>query len=272
MTDTLKLIILGLIEGFTEFLPVSSTGHLIIFGHIINFTGEVADVIEVSIQLGAILSVLVIYKDRFFSLLNFQSTNTSWSQGFSGKSGIFKLACVTAPALIIGFALHKVVKLLFEPLPVAIALIVGGVVMLLVENRKTKATVHTLEEISPQKCFLIGLCQCLALWPGISRSGSTIVGGMLLGLDRTVAAQFSFLAAVPVIFAATSYDLYKNLSLLGDSDFQLLIVGFIVSFLSAFFAIRFFLKLLQTWTLLPFAWYRIVLGVLIICFYSYVIN
>lgn len=260
MVDLLNAVILGIVEGLTEFIPVSSTGHLIIAGHLLGFVGDKASTFEVFIQLGAILAVVVLYKERFFHLFDFSRT-----RGFSGFSGMVLLGCTTLPALIFGFLAHGFIKEhLFNTTTVAIGLGVGGVGILLAERFLPKADKHGLDSLRPKDALLIGLFQCLALWPGVSRSGATILGGMIIGTERKTAAEYSFLAAVPVMFAATAYDLYKNLPILEASDIPLFSVGFIVSFIAAWFAVRTFIQLLSRYTLSPFGWYRIAAAILLL--------
>ena len=261
MNEWVQAILLSIIEGLTEFIPVSSTGHLILFGDAVEFSGPKAHTFEIWIQLGAILSVVVLYKERFISLFNFSSS----TNGFTGKQGIIKLFLASLPAFIFGFLLHSIIKeKLFDPFPVAFALILGGIVLVLIEKIGTRQTLTKVEEISYLMCVGIGCFQCLALWPGISRSGATIVGGMLLGLERKIAAEFSFLMAVPVMCAAVLYDLYKSSSFLTFNDIPLFLFGFVLSFFTAILAIRFFIALLGKYTLIPFGIYRILLGAIVL--------
>ncbi len=260
MESFIIAVILGLVEGLTEFLPVSSTGHLILTGHWLGFTGPKAASFEVIIQLGAILAVTVLYKDRFLGLIK-----PNPSQPFSGKRGIFLLILTSVPAGLTGLFAHDFIKeKLFSPYTVALALGVGALAIFVVEirARKGKARQYTgLDSITPALAFGIGCFQCLALWPGFSRSAATIMGGMLLGTERKTAAEYSFIAAVPLMFAATSYDLLKNYHLLAKEDMFMLMVGFVVSFFSAYIAVRCFISLLGRITLIPFAVYRLILAV-----------
>ncbi len=255
-------IILGILEGLTEFIPVSSTGHLIIVGHLLGFSGATADTFDIFIQLGAILAVVVLYFERFRGLLDFRPGQS----GFRGINGIVKLLAVSLPALVLGALFHGAIKrYLFNSTTVAIALILGGLVMIWVESRKAKpARFKSPEELPTRTAFIIGVFQCLALWPGMSRSASTIVGGMLLGLERQLAAEFSFLAAVPVMCAAVGYDLLKSAGSLTSLDVLPFALGFITSFLVAVLSIRVFMRLLNSWTLKPFGYYRIALGALLL--------
>lgn len=260
MNDIFTGVVLGIVEGLTEYIPVSSTGHLILIGNFIKFTGPVADTFEIFIQFGCILAVLVLYLKRFLGLFDF-----SRRDGFSGKPGILKITLACIPAFIFGYLFHKQIKeLLFSPRPVAWALIVGGLLMILVERVKPKVTALSLAQISPFKALLIGICQCLSLWPGMSRSGSTIMGGMIFGLDRKVAAEFSFIVAVPVMTAAVAHDLLKSISFLHQEQITLFASGFLVSFVAGLGAIRLFLRLLSSVTLVPFAIYRIIVGGLVL--------
>jgi undecaprenyl-diphosphatase len=255
MTPLLVAVLLGLVEGATEFLPVSSTGHLIIAGRLLGFEGPKAATFEIFIQLGAILAIVVIEWRRFTGLLR---PATDPARPFSGPRGIGLLALTTSPALLAGFLLHDVIKArLFGIVPVAAALFVGGVVILLAEAFLPPPRIFGVDGIGWREALIVGVCQCFALWPGLSRSGATIVGGLFCGLDRRAAADYSFLAAVPTMVAATSYDLLKSRGDLAASDAGFFAVGFVVSFLAAWAAVRFFLALLGRTTLRPFAWYRI---------------
>jgi len=255
-------IILGIVEGLTEFLPVSSTGHLIITGHLLGFTGPKAETFEIVIQLGAILAVVALYWDRFFGLLR-----TNPQQRFSGPYGLWLLFLTSLPASIVGLLAHKYIKAyLFSPKTVAIALAVGAIFIFIVEGMSKDQKTDSLDKITPKLALGIGLFQCLALWPGFSRSAATIMGGMLLGAKRTVAAEYSFIAAVPIMFAATGYDFMKNYSLFEFSDLLFLAIGFVVSFISAWIAVKSFIYLLGKLTLRPFAIYRLALAPLVLFF------
>jgi undecaprenyl-diphosphatase len=257
-------IILGVVEGLTEFLPVSSTGHLIITGHLLGFTGPKAETFEIVIQLGAILAVVALYWDRFWGLLR-----TNPNQRFSGPYGLWLLFLTSLPASVVGLLVHKYIKIyLFSPVTVSIALAVGAIIIFIVEGIDKKEKTTSLDEITPTLALGIGLFQCLALWPGFSRSAATIMGGMLLGAKRTVAAEYSFIAAVPIMFAATGYDFMKNHSLFESGDLLFLAVGFVVSFVSAWIAVKTFIYLLGKLTLRPFAIYRLALAPLVFLFFN----
>ncbi len=264
MIDILSAIILGLVEGLTEFVPVSSTGHLILVAHLLGVAGEKAETFEIFIQLGAILAVVFLYKERFLSLLCWRNPGGKVVAGFDGVAGIRKLFLACIPAFIVGGLFHTQIKAsLFSPSPVAIALILGGIIMVWIETRKSSPKTFALEAITLTDALFIGICQCAALWPGISRAGATIVGAMLLGVERKAAAEFSFLIAVPTMFAAVGYDLLKSRAYLSLADLPTFAIGFAVSFITAVWAIKFFLSILQTHTLRSFGYYRIILGCIV---------
>ncbi len=263
MSDS-TAVILGILEGLTEFIPVSSTGHLILLGSALGAQGPAAETFEIFIQLGAILAVVALYFRRFWGLL--PRSESQRQNSFCGWRGISLMAVACLPAFVLGALFgSKLKEYLFNPLSVAVALIFGGIAMVFVEKRLShRARITDVDGIGYTEALCIGLFQCVAMWPGMSRSASTIIGGMVVGLQRTVAAEFSFLVAVPVMTAATCYDLLKSLSFLSFDDARAFIIGFIVSFVVALVAIRFFIRLLGTWTLCPFAYYRIVLGVVVL--------
>ena len=264
MIEVLKVLYLGLIEGLTEFIPVSSTGHLILSEHLVQLEMEHSESFAVFIQLGAILAVVVLFWHRFMAVFNFQSG----TKELSGVRAIqlYFIACL--PAFIFGALFHSTIKQhLFGPVTVAWALIVGGLLFFLVEflvKRSSKQSIEELNQLSSKHALIIGVFQCLALWPGMSRSGSTIIGGLIAGLNRKLAAEFSFIIAVPVMVAAVGYDLYKDGVALTVEELKLFALGFFISFITAMLAIRFFLHLLNRWTLVPFGWYRIGLGILVL--------
>ncbi len=260
MDETSSAIFLGIVEGLTEFIPVSSTGHLILFGNAIGFTGQKADVFEVFIQLGAILAVLVLYWRRFLGFLNFSTPEDR----FSGRHGIAKIIACCVPTLAAGFLLHSVAKQLFFPASVALALIVGGALFILIERFPRRKTSDSLASLSIPTCIGIGLFQCLSLWPGMSRSGSSIAGAMILGVERRVAAEFSFFCAVPIMAAAAAYDLLKNRDILTSADIPTFAIGFVVSFVVGIVSIRVLMGILKRFSLEPFGYYRIALGLLVL--------
>ena len=252
--------VLGLVEGLTEFLPISSSGHLVIAGNLLGFHSPKAATFEVVIQVGAILAVVTLYWQRFLSLVR-----PSASSPFSGIRGISLLLLTTLPAAILGLALHGFIKSLFTPLSVAASLVCGALLMLAVEHRIARtdnlSRTESLDQITPLQALGIGCFQCLALWPGFSRSASTIMGGMMLGIQRKTAAEYSFIAAVPIIAGAAGYDLLRSLSIFTASDIPFFLLGSSMAFISAIIAIRFFIKLLANCTLKPFAIYRLILAV-----------
>ncbi|MBI3609195.1 MAG: undecaprenyl-diphosphate phosphatase [Nitrospirae bacterium] len=260
MTEWLDSFVLGLVEGITEFIPVSSTGHLILAGHLLGFEGEKASTFEVVIQLGAILAVVFLYKERFFGLNPFNK-----EKGFAGINGLTLLFLTTLPALVFGAAAHGFIKShLFNSKTVALGLGIGGVAILLVERFLPNVKRCGVDALSWREALSIGFFQCLALWPGISRSGATILGGMMIGVERKTAAEYSFLAAVPVMFAATAYDLYKSRSFLELSDLGMFSIGFVVSFITAWLTVKVFIRLLGRYTLDVFGWYRIAVALIIL--------
>jgi undecaprenyl-diphosphatase len=250
-------VVLGIVEGLTEFLPVSSTGHLILVGHLLGFVGEKAASFEVAIQLGAILSVVFLYWRRFVELIPTRSVLGS-SSTLKGWAGLWRIALATLPALIVGFFARQTIKEhLFTPLAVTWALAVGGVAILLAERSIAHRRARSLETLTTAQALGIGLFQVLALWPGTSRAAATIVGGMLVGLERKGATEFSFLIAVPVMFAATGYELITMRSSFAGQDLVQFAVGFVVSFLVALIAVKAFVGSVSRWSLVAFAWYRI---------------
>lgn len=259
-----EAVVLGVVEGVTEFLPISSTGHLIIAGHLLGVTGPKAAAFDVIIQLGAILAVVVLYRRRFWSLVRPQP-----GLRFSGARGLALLAITSFPASLLGLLTHSAIKeYLFGPQTVAWALGAGALMILAVEAVNWRIRCRSLDEITPWLALGVGLFQCLALWPGFSRSAATIMGGMILGARRKVAAEYSFIAAVPIMVAATGYDFLKNFELFEARDLVMLAVGFAVSFLAAWAAVKGFILLLSRWTLRPFAVYRLALAAAVLLLLS----
>ncbi len=253
-----KAFIMGIVEGLTEFLPISSTGHLIVVGDLIGFenTGKV---FEIAIQLGAILAIVFEYRRRFIDVTTGMFTDSK-AQKF-----ILNLFVAFLPAAIIGLLFIKIIKLyLFNPLTVAIMLIIGGLIILWAERRMHQVRVHEVDDISWKDALKIGCFQVVSMIPGTSRSGSTIIGGLFIGLDRKVAAEFSFFLAVPTMFAATFYDLYKHRDVLNGADLPMFAVGFITAFITALIAVRTLVKFVAKHSYEIFAWYRIAFGGLIL--------
>ncbi|MBO4312654.1 MAG: undecaprenyl-diphosphate phosphatase [Desulfovibrio sp.] len=255
-------LILSVVEGLTEFLPVSSSGHLILAGELLRFSGGKAATFEVVIQLGAILAVVVLYRGRFLGLLRPQP-----QVPFSGLRGIWLLILTSLPASVLGLLCHSFIKeKLFHPLPVLLSLAVGAVCMILVERCRMRERRMSIDEITPGLALGIGCFQCLALWPGFSRSAATIMGGMILGASRKVSAEYSFIAAVPIMFAATGYDLLKSWSLFSLADLPFFALGMAGAFVSALLAVKVFVALVGRMTLVPFAVYRLLLAPIVYYF------
>jgi len=254
-----KALLMGVVEGLTEFLPVSSTGHLIIAGKLLDFLDkEKGDVFEIVIQSGAMLAVCWIYRERFSQVA--LTLHQKESRQFVGN-----LLIALLPAIVLGLLLGSYIKeYLFHPVPVACALVVGGILILWAEKREHLITIHSVEEMSWRDALKIGLAQCLALFPGTSRSGATILGGLLFGCSRKTAAEFSFFLAVPTLLAATAYDLYNHYHLLSAQDVDLFIAGTFAAFISSMIAIRGLLYYIQRHDFTVFAWYRIVFGAFIL--------
>ena len=259
----LKAIALGIVEGATEFLPISSTGHLIIVGDLIDFLSkEKRDVFEIVIQLGSILSIVWLYQQRFKTVVR-TITSDQESQKFA-----LQLFIAFLPLAILGLLFHHQIKqALFNPISVAVALIAGGLIILYIEKLSLKSRISKIEGMSLADAFKIGCAQALALIPGISRAGATILGGMSFGLSRQVATEFSFFLAVPVMFAASGYDLLKNRHLLTLDDAGLFLIGFIAAFISALIAIKTFIRYVAAHDFKVFAWYRIALGLLVLLYF-----
>jgi len=255
----LKALILGVVEGLTEFLPVSSTGHLILFGDLLDFTGERAKVFTIAIQLGAILAVCWEYRGKVIEVVRGIGTSPA------ANRFVINLMIAFLPAAILGLLFIKTIKsYLFHPVPVATALIVGGLLILWAERREHVVEVEQVDDMDWKHALKVGLAQCLALIPGTSRSGATIIGGLFFGLSRKAAAEFSFFLAIPTMFAATFYDLYKNRELLDWNDLTLIAAGFAAAFFSALLAVRGLLRFVSNHDFTVFAWYRIVFGIVIL--------
>jgi undecaprenyl-diphosphatase len=262
MTDfTLLLhgLILGIVEGLTEFLPVSSTGHLILVGQLLDFNDERGKVFEIAIQFAAILAVVWEYRVRLWHTL-VSMTSDSVSQRLA-----INLIVAFLPAAILGFLFLKQIKAyLFNPIVVASAFIIGGLLILWAERRQHTITAETVAEITGKDALKVGVAQALARIPGTSRAGATIIGGLFFGLSRKTAAEFSFFLAIPTMFAATSYDVYKHFDLFSVNDVGLFAVGGVVSFISAFLAVRGLIRFISKHDFTVFAWYRIVFGILVL--------
>lgn len=255
-----KALILGIIEGLTEFLPISSTGHLIVVGDLLNFKSN-GKVFEIAIQLGAVLAVIFEYRQRFTHVI------THLGKDKAVNRFVVNLAVAFIPAAVVGLIFSKQIKVfLFNPITVAAALVLGGFIILWVECRQLKITpkVTNVDDMRMRDALVVGLAQICALVPGTSRSGSTIMGGMLWGLERKVATEFSFFLAVPVMIAATTYDVLKHYKLFTMQDIGLIVVGFISAFVAGLLAVKALLKFVASKNYVPFAYYRIVFGGLIL--------
>lgn len=262
MADTYLLIctlILGLVEGLTEFLPVSSTGHLILTGQLLGFNDDKGKVFEIVIQFAAILAVVWEYRARLFHVL------LSFTKEPASKRLAINLGVAFLPSAILGFLFLKQIKAyLFNPFVVASAFIVGGLLILWAERREHTIKAETIDDLNWQDALKVGFVQALAMVPGTSRSGATIIGGLFFGLSRLAAAEFSFFLAIPTMFAATLYDVYKHRDLFSMNDLNLFAIGSTVSFISAFLAIRGLIRFISKHDFSIFAWYRIAFGLLVI--------
>jgi undecaprenyl-diphosphatase len=263
LTDLLNAIVLGLVEGLTEFLPISSTGHLIIAGSLLGFVGDRAKVFEIAIQSGAMLAVVWEYRARFGHAIAGIASDPA-ARRFAQN-----LVIAFVPAAALGFVLGKHIKaLLFHPVPVAIAFIAGALVILWAERRQRarpeSVRVTDVDAMTWRDALKVGLAQAFALIPGTSRSGATIIGGMLFGLSRKVATEFSFFLAVPTLVAAGAYSLWKERAVLSAADLPMFSVGFVVSFVSALLCIRWLIRYVSRHDFLPFVWYRIAFGLVVL--------
>lgn len=257
MTDYLTALFLGFVEGLTEFLPVSSTGHLILLVEGLHFRAPPGHVFEVVIQIGAILAVMVLYRQKIFGTIK-GLHNDPVAQKFA-----MNIIVGTIPAVILGAFLHDYIKtVLYSPLVIATTLILGGLIILFFEKKFKEPKVLDVDHISLKQAFLIGCCQSVALVPGVSRSGATIMGSLGLGLSRVAATEFSFFLAIPVMFLAVGYDIYKNFDAVRSFDNAgLILTGLLASFITALFVIKSVLGFVSRHGFTPFAWYRIALGI-----------
>ncbi|ELY3745811.1 undecaprenyl-diphosphate phosphatase [Cronobacter sakazakii] len=264
MTDMHSLLvaaILGIVEGFTEFLPVSSTGHMIIVGHLLGFEGDTAKTFEVVIQLGSILAVVVMFWRRLFGLIGIHFGHPPHEGVGKGRLSLIHILLGMVPAVVLGLVFHDFIKSLFNPINVMYALVVGGVLLIAAELLKPKEPkAPGLDDMTYRQAFFIGCFQCLALWPGFSRSGATISGGMLVGVSRYAASEFSFLLAVPMMMGATALDLYKSMGFLTMADLPMFAVGFVTAFVVALVAIKTFLHIIKRISFIPFAIYRFIVA------------
>jgi undecaprenyl-diphosphatase len=256
MHDLLTIILLGIIEGLTEFLPVSSTGHLILASELLGFTGEGSAAFKIAIQLGAILAVLVAYRQRFWAVGTGLLGADPASIAFTRNILIGFL-----PAMIVGAIAYEGIRALLEsPTTVAVALLVGGVAILLIERMVKVVKVESVEAMPMRTAIAIGVMQCVAMIPGVSRSGATIMGALLMGVERKTAAEFSFFLAVPTMMGATAYSLWKDRAILTFDDLNAIAIGLVVAFLVALVVVKAFVKIVGRFGFAPFAWYRIIVG------------
>ena len=255
-----KALILGVVEGLTEFLPISSTGHLILAGDLLDFNDEKAKLFSIVIQVGAIMAICWEYRTKIASVLS-GLTSDRQSQKF-----VLNLVIAFIPLASLGLLFGKFIKaMLFKPIPVALAFIVGAFVIIWAEKREHKIRVHSVDDLSMLDALKLGFAQAFALIPGTSRSGSTIIGGLLFGLSRKAATEFSFFLAIPTLIIASLYDLYKHQDLLHmESDMASFAVGLIAAFISALFAVKGLLRYISHHDFIIFAWYRILFGVVVI--------
>lgn len=258
-TALLHALILGIVEGLTEFLPVSSTGHLILAGDLLHFNDEKGRLFEIVIQSGAILAVCWEYRAKIFSVLRGLPKEPA-AQRFA-----INLAIAFMPLAVLGLLFGKAIKAhLFNPVSVATAFIVGAFVIIWAERREHTVRIHEVDDLGWKDALKLGFAQALALIPGTSRSGATIIGGLFFGLSRKAATEFSFFLAIPTLFAATAYELYKARGMLSGADLDMFAVGFIASFVSAFLAVRGLLRYIVRHDFILFAWYRIAFGVAVL--------
>ena len=256
----IKAAVMGIVEGLTEFLPISSTGHLILTGSLLGFTDDKSKVFDIAIQTGAIFAVILVYWQRIAS--------TARGLGSDERARRFTLNVLIGflPAAVAGLLLGKIIKAhLFTPVIVAATFIIGGLIILWVERRPdTQVRVATIDDMSPADALKVGLIQCVAMIPGTSRSGATIIGGMMLGLSRQAATDFSFFLGIPTLIGAGAYSLWKERALLSIDDLPMFSVGLLFSFISAWLCVRWLLRYVATHNFVPFAWYRIAFGIVVL--------
>lgn len=263
LPDEVKALLMGVVEGLTEFLPVSSTGHLILFGALLGFDDERARTFDIAIQTGAVLSILWLYRARFMQAIG---------QGYKSAL-LLHLAVAFMPSAVLGLLIGGAVKAhLFSPVPVAIALVVGGFVILWAEQRQSRyperVRIQTVDDVRVSDAFKIGMAQALALIPGTSRSGATIIGGMLFGFSRKAATEFSFFLAVPTIFAAAGYSLFKTRATLSWDQLPIFLIGTAAAFVTAMVVVRWLVRFVSNHSFRGFAYYRIVFGGMVIALWQ----
>jgi len=256
----IKALILGIVEGLTEFLPVSSTGHLILAGDLLEFNGDKAKLFTIVIQVGAILAICWEYRHKIATVLSGLLSEPQ------ARKFVLNIAVAFMPLAILGLVFGKYIKaVLFKPVPVALAFIVGALIIIWAEKREHKVRVLEVDDLSLKDALLLGIAQAFALIPGTSRSGATIIGGLLFGLSRKAATEFSFFLAIPTLILASAYDLYKHRDLLNFADDSLLFaVGLGAAFISALIAVKGLLRYISHHNFIIFAWYRIVFGLVVL--------
>jgi undecaprenyl-diphosphatase len=259
----LKAAILGIVEGLTEFLPISSTGHLILVGSLLGWTDEKAKLFDVAIQTGAILAIIWYYRRKLLSVI------AGLTSSPVARRLVLNLVIAFLPAAVLGVLFGKMIKrVLFKPVPVALAFVVGAVVIIVVERwyraQNREPLVQSIDDLTTRDAVKLGLAQAFALIPGTSRSGATIIGGMLFGLSRPTATEFSFFLAIPTLIGAGAYDTFKYRALLSAADIQPFGVGFIAAFFSALLCVQWLIRFVATHDFIPFAWYRIAFGTLVL--------
>jgi undecaprenyl-diphosphatase len=258
-----KAAIMGIVEGLTEFLPISSTGHLILTASLLDFSGDIGkeklNVFEIAIQTGAIFAVILVYWQKL------RDTVVNLPSDRNAQKFALNVAIGFVPAVILGLLFGKAVKEhLFTPQVVATTFILGGFVILWAEKRQAKVRIQEVDDMSPMDALKVGLVQCLALVPGTSRSGATIIGGMLLGLSRKAAIDFSFFLGIPTLVGAGAYSLFKERDRMSMGDMPVFMIGLVFSFIAAWLCVRWLLKFISTHDFVPFAWYRIVFGIIVL--------
>jgi undecaprenyl-diphosphatase len=264
LSVVVKALILGVVEGLTEFLPVSSTGHLVVVGSLLNWNDEKGKLFEIVIQLSAILAVCWLFRERLWRVATSLPGNPD-SQRFA-----LNLILAFLPAALVGVLFsHAIKKYLFAPVPVALAFIIGGILILVIERVVSRPRVEEVDQMQPGDALAVGVAQVLSLIPGTSRSGATIMGGLLRGLSRKAATEFSFFLAIPTMFAATGYELFKARHMLNADDLAVIGIGSVASFVSAIVAVRGLLKYVIGHDFKVFAWYRIAFGLLILASWHY---
>jgi undecaprenyl-diphosphatase len=258
-----KAAIMGIVEGLTEFLPISSTGHLILTASLLDFSGDIGkeklNVFEIAIQTGAIFAVILVYWQKL------RDTVVNLPSSRNAQKFALNVAIGFVPAVVLGLLFGKAVKEhLFTPQVVATTFILGGFVILWAERRQAKVRIHEVDDMSPMDALKVGLVQCLALVPGTSRSGATIIGGMLLGLSRKAAIDFSFFLGIPTLIGAGAYSLLKERDRMSMGDMPVFMIGLVFSFIAAWLCVRWLLRFISTHDFVPFAWYRIVFGIIVL--------